>query len=129
VTLGVDPQAVVADLIPLVTALVEGRQVPQDLGESDPVSLATAQNDRDTAPVQQLVDEDAHRLITTDPTACFPALEVGPHGFSRPNHRAYQKVVVAQRLHAKCSPHAADRQWAGRDTAVPRRDQESQPSR
>ena len=28
--------------MPLVTALVEGRQVPQDLGESDPVSLATA---------------------------------------------------------------------------------------
>ena len=32
-TLGVDPQAVVGDPVPLVTALVEGLQVTQDLGE------------------------------------------------------------------------------------------------
>src|SRR6478672_11211773 len=79
VTLDVDPQGVVGDLVPLVTALVEGLQVMQDLGESDPVCLVTAQNDRDTAPVEQLVDDNAHSLITTDPTAWFPALEVGPH--------------------------------------------------
>ena len=113
----------------LVTALVEGRQVTQDLGESDPVNLATAPNDRDTAPVQQLIDKDAHGLVTTDPTARFPALEVGPHGFIRPSHCAHQKVGVAQRLYAKCSAHAEDRQWAGRNTADPRRDQESHPSR
>ena len=56
------------------------------------------------------------------------ARRIGLNGFIRPRHRAHQKVVVAQRLHAKCSAHAEDRQ-AGRDTAVPRRDQESQPSR
>ena len=37
--------------------------------------LATLPNDRDTAPVQQLVDDDAHSLVTTNPTAWFPALE------------------------------------------------------
>ena len=47
-TFGVDPEAVVGDPVPLVTALVEGLQVTQDLGESNPVCLATAQNDRDT---------------------------------------------------------------------------------
>ena len=35
-------------------------------------------------PVQQLVDQNAHTLVTTDPTAWFSALEVGPQGFSRP---------------------------------------------
>jgi hypothetical protein len=76
-------------------------------------------------PVQQLVDGNAHSLIATDPTAWFPALDVGPHGCSRPSHRAHQKVDVAQRLHARCSPSAADRQSAGRDAAVPLRHQES----
>ena len=89
------------------------------------MSLATAQDDRGTVPVQQLVDQNAHTLVTTDPTAWFSALEVGPHGFSRPGHRAHQKVVAAQRLHAECSLHAQDRQWAGRDTAVARRDHPS----
>src|SRR5271166_2567839 len=72
VTLEVDPQAVVGDPIPLVTALVKGFQGAQDLGESDPVCLATLPNDRDTAPVQQLIDDNAHSLITTDPTARSP---------------------------------------------------------
>ena len=62
--------------------------------------LAALARDRDTAPVQQLIDANAHSLIATDPTARFPALEVGRHGFSRPSHRAHQKVVVALRLHA-----------------------------
>ena len=48
------------------------------------MSLATAQDDRGTVPVEQLVDQNAHTLITTDPTAWFSALEVGPQGFSRP---------------------------------------------
>ena len=48
------------------------------------MSLATAQDDRGTVPVEQLVDQNAHSLITTDPTAWLPALEVGPQGFSRP---------------------------------------------
>ena len=81
--------------------------------------------DRGTVPVQQLVDQNAHSLITTDPTAWFFALKVGPHGFRRPGHRAHQKVVAAQRLHAECSAHAQVRQWAGRDTAVARRDHPS----
>ena len=127
--LGVDPQGVVGDPVPLVTALIEGLQVAQDICVGDQVCLARAQDDRDTVPVQQLIDDNAPCLITTDPSAWFPALEVGRHGFSRPRYRAHQKVVVAQRFHAKRSAHAEDRQWAGRDTAVPRRDQESQPSR
>jgi hypothetical protein len=100
VTMEVNPQGVVGDPASVGTALVEGRQVAQDLGESDPVYLATAQNDRDTAPIQEVVDDNAHSLITTDPTARFPALEVGTHGFSRPTYRAPRKAVVAQRLHA-----------------------------
>ena len=86
--LGVDPEAVIGYPFPLVTALVEGLQVTQDICVGDQVSLATAQIDRDTVSVQQLVDQNAHSLITTDPTAWFPALEVGPHGFSRPSDRA-----------------------------------------
>jgi hypothetical protein len=128
VTLDVDPKAVVGDPVSRVTALVEGLQVTQDLGEGDPVNLATAPNDRDTAPVQQLIDQNAHTLIATDPTTRFPALEVGRHGFTRPTYRAHPKVVVAQQLRAKCSAHAEDRQ-AGRDTAILRSDQDSQPSR
>src|SRR6185436_13749533 len=120
--LGVDPEAVVGYPVPLVTALVQGLQVTQDICVSDHVSLATAQDDRGTVPVQQLVDQNAHTLVTTDPTAWLLALEVGPQGFSRPGHRAHQKVVAAQRLHAECSAHAQDRQWAGRNTAVARRD-------
>ncbi len=61
------------------------------------------------------------------PTAWFPAIEIGPHGLSRPCHRGHQKEVAAQRLHAKCSPHAEDRPSAGRNVAVPRRDRKSQP--
>ena len=128
-TLGVIPQALVGDSVPVVTALVERLKVTQDVGESNPMKPSTAQKDRDTAQVQQLIGEAAHRLITTDPTAWFPAIEIGPHGFSRPCHRGHQKEVVAQRLHAKCSAHAEDRQWVGPDTAVLRRDEESQPSR
>jgi thioredoxin reductase (NADPH) len=94
----------------------------------DHVSLATAQNDRRTVPVEQLVNENAHSLVATDPTALLPAFEVGPHGFSRPGHRAHQKLVAAQRLPAECSAHAQDRQWAGRDTAVARRDHPSRRS-
>ena len=82
--LEVNPQGLVGDSVPLVTALVEGLQGAQDLGESDQVGLATAPNDRDTAPVQQLVDDNARRLFMTDPTAWFPALEAGPHGFQPP---------------------------------------------
>ena len=74
-TLEVNPQAVVGDPVPLVTAFVKGLQGAQDLGESDPVCLATAQIDRDTAPVQKLIDDNAHSLITTDPTAWFPAFK------------------------------------------------------
>src|SRR6476620_12801784 len=57
VALGVDPEAVVGDPVPLVMALVKGRQVTKDICVGDQESLATAQNDRDTAPVQQLIDE------------------------------------------------------------------------
>ena len=67
--------------MPLVTALVERLKVTHDVGESNPMKPSTAQKDRDTAPVQQLVGDNAHSLITTDPAAWFPALEVGPHGF------------------------------------------------
>src|SRR6478609_403484 len=63
VTLGVDPEAVVGDPVPLVTALVEGRQGAQDLGDSDPVCLAKAEIDRNTAPVQEVVDDNANSLI------------------------------------------------------------------
>jgi hypothetical protein len=42
---------------------------------------------------------------------------------------AHQKVVVAQRLHARCSPRAEDRQSAGRDTAVCRGGRKSQIAR
>src|SRR5277367_146657 len=82
--LGVDPEAVIGYPVPLVTALVQGLQVTQDICVGDHVSLATAQDDRGTVPIQQLVDQNAHSLITTDPTAWLPALEVGPQGFSRP---------------------------------------------
>ena len=88
--LGVHPEAVIGDPVLIVTALVQGLQVTQDICLGDHVSLATAQDDRGTAPVQQLVDQNAHSLITTDPTAWLPALEVGPQGFSRPSHRAHQ---------------------------------------
>src|SRR6478752_7158563 len=96
VTLGVDPEAVIGDPVPLVTALIQGLQVTQDICVGDQVSLATAQDDRGTVPVQQLVDQNAHTLVTTNPTAWLPALKVGPHGFSRPGHRAHQKVVAAR---------------------------------
>ncbi len=55
VTLGVDPEAVVGDPVPLVAALAESAQ---DVGVTDNVPLATLQNDRNTAPVQQPVDRD-----------------------------------------------------------------------
>ena len=113
--------------MPLVTALVERLKVTHDVRESNPMKPSTARKDRDTAQVQQLIGEAAHRLITTYPTAWFPAIEIGPHGFSRPCHRGHQKEVAAQRLHAKCSPHAEDRPSAGRNVAVPRRDRKSQP--
>src|ERR1700748_3398048 len=91
--LGVDPEAVIGYPVPFVTALVQGLQVTQDICVGDHVSLATAQDDRGTVPVQQLVAENAHSLITTDPTAWLPAHEVGPQGFSRPGHRAHRKVI------------------------------------
>src|SRR6476620_8552279 len=69
------------------------------------VNLATAQGDWGTAPVEQLNDDDPHTRIPADPTAWFPALEVSTHWLSHPRYRAHQKVVVAQRLHAKCSAH------------------------
>src|SRR6478736_7106316 len=94
VTLGVDPEAVIGDPVPLVTALVQGLQVTQDICVGDQVSLATAQDDRGTVPVQQLVDQNAHSLITTDPTAWFPALEVGTQWFSCPGRHAHQTVIV-----------------------------------
>ena len=59
------------------------------------MSLATAQDDRGAVPGQQLVNQNAHSLITTDPTAWFPALEVGQQGLSLLGHRAPQKVVAA----------------------------------
>src|SRR5258705_10052994 len=77
VTLGVDPEAVIGDSVLLVTAFVQGLQVTQDICVGDHVSLAAAQDDRGPVPVQQLVDQNAHRLIATDPTAWFPALEIG----------------------------------------------------
>src|SRR5258707_11331046 len=92
--LGVDPEAVIGYSVLLVTALVQGLQVTQDICVGDHVSLVTAQDERGAVPVQQLVDQDAHGLITTDPTAWFPALEVGPQGFSRPGHRAHQKSSI-----------------------------------
>ena len=61
------------------------------------MSLATAQDDWDTAPVEQLIDDDPHTRIPADPTAWFPALEVSTHWLSHPRYRANQKVVVAQR--------------------------------
>src|ERR1700750_2017484 len=67
--LGVDPEAVISYPVLLVTALVQGLQVTQDICVADHVSLATAQDDRGTVPVQQLVDQNAHSLVTTDPTA------------------------------------------------------------
>src|SRR6476659_5203171 len=93
VTLGVDPEAVIGYSVLLVAALVHGLQVTQDICVGDQVSLATAQDDRGTVPVQQLVDQNAHSLVTTNPTAWFSALEVGPQGFSRPGHRAHRKVI------------------------------------
>src|SRR5258707_2778841 len=94
VTLGVDPEAVIGDSVLLVTTVVEGLQVTQDICVGDHVSLATAQDDRGTVPVQQLVNQNAHSLVTTDPTPRFPALEVVPQGFSRPGHRAHQKSSI-----------------------------------
>ena len=85
--LGVDPEAVIGYPVPLVTALIQRLQVTQDICVGDHVSRATAQDDRGTVPVEQLVDQNAHSLITTDPTAWLPPLEVGPQGFSRPGHR------------------------------------------
>src|SRR6476660_8122363 len=81
--LGVDPEAVIGDPVPLVTALIQRLEVTQDVCVGDQVSLATAQDDRGTVPVQQLVDQNAHTFVTTNPTAWFSALEVGPDGFSR----------------------------------------------
>ena len=46
------------------------------------MSLVTAQDDWDTARLQQLIDQNAHSLMATDPTAWFPALEVGPQVFT-----------------------------------------------
>ncbi len=74
---GVDPEALVGDPVHLVTALVEGRQVAQDICVGDPVNLATAQNDRDTAQVQQLIDQTPDIRITTNPTVWFPAVGRG----------------------------------------------------
>jgi hypothetical protein len=50
----------------------------------DHVNLAAAQDNWNTVPIQQPVDQYAHSLITTDPTPWFPALEGGPQGISRP---------------------------------------------
>src|SRR4029079_9599485 len=91
--LGVDPEPVIGCSVRLVAALFHGLQVTQDICVGDHVSLATAQDDRGTVAVQQLVDENPHSLMTTDPTAWLPALEVGPQGFSRPGHRAHQRVI------------------------------------
>src|SRR6478672_690919 len=91
--LGVDPEAVIGDPVPSVTALIQGLQVTQDICVGDQVSLATAQDDRGTLPVEQLVDQNTHTFVTTNPTAWFSALEVGPQGFSRPGHRAHRKVI------------------------------------
>ena len=44
------------------------------------MNLATAHNDRDTAPDQEVVDQTPDIRITTDPAAWFPALNVGPYG-------------------------------------------------
>src|SRR6476620_5048239 len=87
--LGVHPEAVIGDPVPLVTALIQRLEVTQDICVGDHMSLATAQDDRGTLPVQQLVDQNTHTLVTTNPTAWFSALKVGPHGFSRPGHRAH----------------------------------------
>jgi len=42
VTLGVNPEGGVSDPVSLVTALVESRQVTQDLGVGDPDTATTA---------------------------------------------------------------------------------------
>jgi hypothetical protein len=76
------------------------------------VSLATAQKDRDPAPVERLIDDNAHSLFTADPTTRFPALEVGRHGFTRPTYRAHPyrahpTMAAAQRLRAKMHQEAS----------------------
>ena len=53
--------------------------VTQDIGVGNRMSLAGAQDEWDTVPVQQLVDQNAHTLITTDPT---------PHGTQDGNAHA-----------------------------------------
>src|SRR5258705_4373812 len=61
VTLGVDPEAVIGDSVLLVTAFVQGLQVTQDICVGDHVSLATAQDDRGTVPVQTRMSHCAAR--------------------------------------------------------------------
>ena len=53
--LGVEPEPVIGYSVRLVAALFHGLQVTQDICVGDHVSLATAQDDRGTVPVQQLV--------------------------------------------------------------------------
>jgi hypothetical protein len=79
VPLGVDPQAVIGYPVPLVTSRIQGLHLTQNIYVGDRVSLAmTAQIDCGAVPVQQLVDPNAHTLVTADPTARFLALDVGP---------------------------------------------------
>ena len=59
-TFGVNPEAVIADPVPLVTALVEA-PVRRMLGVSDQASsVATHHDGGGTAQVQQLIDDTAH---------------------------------------------------------------------
>lgn len=76
---GVDPQTVVGDSIPLLAAIIKRLQMSKDLRESDGVRLAALLNDWDTTPVQQLVDGNADRLVTANPTSWFPDLDVVGH--------------------------------------------------
>jgi hypothetical protein len=92
VPLVVDPQAVIGYPVSLVTARIQRLKLTQNIYVGDGVSLATtAQIDWGTKPVEQLVDSNAHVLVTADPTARFLALDGFPGEFSR--HNAHHKVL------------------------------------
>ena len=109
VTLGVDPEGVVGDPVPLVTALVEGLRVAQDLSVRWPgCCLAAGQNERDTAPSSSsLTRLSGHSALTDGSDRVGPSWMATLHGVRHPRcHAAHQTLVADRRLRAKCSAHA-----------------------